>query len=259
MAGVRSNKKDPPLILGVKCSNYRATDPDAAEKDAAFREPRKKVLERDRYTCRFCGFTSRVGQEVHHVNDDHGDHSLGNLVTTCTLCHMVFHFGLAGRRGVASLIWCPELKQTEINHLVRTCAVALSWSQKMDDVSAAKRAAPTNTGGSDLFAMARDMVQTAHGITTTLASRRANAEDLLGTSDPTIIADLLLAMEPDQYANRERFLKGIRLYPHTDAISSALVDQWASPSGPMQALRPNIWPDLRKNLEKTLGHSLVEA
>jgi RNA-directed DNA polymerase len=53
---------------------------------------RKRVLQRDRYTCTVCGYKSqrRKGDvhdlEVHHINPD-GDYDVDNLCTVCLPCH----------------------------------------------------------------------------------------------------------------------------------------------------------------------------
>ncbi|MCK5606963.1 HNH endonuclease [Candidatus Pacearchaeota archaeon] len=58
-----------------------------------FRRLRKKVFERDHYQCQICGgylpdrFTQR--RHCHHINYDHRDDRLENLVTACARCHNV--------------------------------------------------------------------------------------------------------------------------------------------------------------------------
>lgn len=51
---------------------------------------RRKVLERDDYTCRHCG---RMGArfEVHHQDGDRHNNDLDNLVSLCRRCHIAAH------------------------------------------------------------------------------------------------------------------------------------------------------------------------
>lgn len=84
----------------------------------------KKVMERDKYTCYYCGFESKKFQEVHHLNDNHNDHTEENLVTVCPLCHQSHHLNSAAINNGAELIWLPELTQAELNHLCRVLFVA---------------------------------------------------------------------------------------------------------------------------------------
>lgn len=52
-------------------------------------EIRKKVLERDDYTCQVCGFVKTSGLHVHHIlkRAEGGTDHLDNLITVCPSCH----------------------------------------------------------------------------------------------------------------------------------------------------------------------------
>lgn len=84
-----------------------------------------KVLERDKHTCYFCKFQSSKYQEIHHLNDDHDDDSIDNLVTICPLCHQSFHLNVAYMTNGGTIIWLPEFTQQELNHLLRAIFVAM--------------------------------------------------------------------------------------------------------------------------------------
>ena len=109
-----------PLLLSAKKVSWRS--PGEYESDSAFMTLRPKVLARDDYKCRHCAFRAVNWQEIHHLNDDHNDHRLENLVTACSYCHMCHHIGLAGVNDEAVLIWLPEISQIEVNHLAQGCA-----------------------------------------------------------------------------------------------------------------------------------------
>ena len=73
---------------------------------------RKSVLERDNYTCVFCGHRALKFMNIHHKNES-GDNSLRNLATTCVACHAVSHIGLNLSLGIIE-IWKSKLPQVEI-------------------------------------------------------------------------------------------------------------------------------------------------
>ncbi len=54
-------------------------------------EVRKKVLERDNFTCQKCGFQDKTIQniEIHHIKPKifGSDDNLDNLITLCSICH----------------------------------------------------------------------------------------------------------------------------------------------------------------------------
>lgn len=77
---------------------------------------RRRILERDNYTCHFCGFRSLKYMEVHHIGGDAQDNSINNLVTLCPLCHACLHIGFSGLMGRGSLVTTgTPLSQEEIN------------------------------------------------------------------------------------------------------------------------------------------------
>ena len=188
------------LVLSVKAVRWRAEDPDSHEKDEGFRKIRPKVLERDKHTCKGCGFKSESWQEVHHLDDDHANNNLLNLVTLCSFCHMTQHIGLAGQKGEASLIWMPELPQYAINHLVRSIMVA-------------ETSAKESLNNKEF----QDIAQAAAVLRAKLTAREVDAKRLIGTSSAAVLGDVLLRLAAESgdkfYPRREMLLDGIRLLP----------------------------------------------
>ena len=103
----------------IEEENFRSTSGVKLEDDPEWKNIRRKVLERDDYTCQCCGFRYNKYMEVHHLDGVWSDNSLGRLFTLCPLCHSCFHIGLAGiqNRGVL-LILDEPVGQAELNALV---------------------------------------------------------------------------------------------------------------------------------------------
>lgn len=234
-----------PLVLSVKCENWRMYDKDSGEADAEFQRVRKKALERDNHSCRFCGFRHLKWQEVHHLNDDHADNRLENLVTACTFCHMVQHIGLAGRNGEAVLAWIPEIPQDRLHHLVRTALVA---QRSADVIKGDPRANPA------MIRVYRESADSAKSALAALRAREVEAERRIGTSDPLEIGNALLLLPDQAYAKRSEFLAGIRLLPlgkrqqEREDVMQRQIDSWTDAGGPYATLKPNSWVGLMRSV-----------
>lgn len=118
----------PGLIIGVKRSTWRMHDPAREAADAEYARRRRGIMDRDAYTCRFCGFAAAPMKDappdtlpasgylqIHHRDDDHRNNRAANLITACPLCHQVFHCGNAGHQSRGWIIWCPWLDQADLN------------------------------------------------------------------------------------------------------------------------------------------------
>jgi intracellular multiplication protein IcmJ len=236
-----------PLVLSVKAANdWRMYDDAAGEADAEFKHVRLKVLDRDDRTCQFCGFRAPKWQEVHHRNDDHADNRPQNLVTACMFCHMCQHIGLAGRNKEAVLAFIPEIPQDRLHHVVRSILVVRRWA---DGIAADRRQRP------ELVKGARDMAESAQALETKLRGREADAQRLIGTSDPLELANILLQMAADAgalYDKRADFLAGIRLLPVGRRVQGGsdkmgeIIDSWLGTGGPYANLAPRTWVSLLK-------------
>lgn len=235
-----------PLVLSVKCENWRMFDKGSAEADAEFQRVRKKALERDNSTCRFCGFRAPKWQEVHHANDDHGDNRLDNLITACPFCHMCQHIGLAGKNEEAVLIWLPEIGQADLHHLVRTAMVAQRLAEEAK--------ADVRNNKPEMVRAYREAADVAKAVMANFRSREAVAEKMLGTSDPLEIGNAMLLLPDDVYARRDDFLAGIRLLPlgrrmnERDDVMAKQVTSWTEAGGPYFNLKPNSWVGVMRSI-----------
>ena len=179
-----------PLVLGVKRKQWRGTD-DALEADPAFKEAKASALRRDEYRCRFCALNLPKYLEAHHLNDDHSSHAIDNLVSACAWCHGCHHIGFRGRYQLAVLAIHPEWPtkdlqaQWQLHHLLRALLIVPQAQ----------------------IEPAQDLVNFLYGECTNAVG------NWLPTPDPTWLGERLLELDEAQYADRAKFLKGVRLLP----------------------------------------------
>lgn len=77
-------------------------------KSKEFKELRSKVLERDNYTCQFCGRTlqemegTRLTLQAHHKRYDNvgkcNEEEMADIITLCSCCHRGCHQAPSNRR-----------------------------------------------------------------------------------------------------------------------------------------------------------------
>lgn len=82
-----------------------------------WRRLRLAVLERDNYTCSYCGFRTddRHQIQVNHVDGNPENNDITNLETACIHCHAMMHAGLwAGLFGVVEIYETSVFSQVEI-------------------------------------------------------------------------------------------------------------------------------------------------
>lgn len=219
------------LTLGIARSSGNAqTPPVALPQDV-----RQKILERDDFTCRCCGFKSRKYQDVHHVNGIQKDMRPDNLATLCIFCHQCFTLERVGEMRSGILIWLPELTQAELHHVARAVYVARISQGPIAD--AARRTL--------------DM----------LMQRRENARRRLGTDDPAILASILRDYISNRvYEMRDKKLEGLRLFPLDRRIIKEadlefnqfpqILAYWRSKDGPFGEKQPKQWLDLYAQIER---------
>lgn len=226
------------LVPSVKKSRFRVDDPSAEHSDSAFQKLRPEILERDDYTCQCCGFKAKKWQEVHHIDNDHSNNKLSNLVTVCALCHMVFHIGLAGERESGRFIYIPPkygVTQAKLNNMVRALWVHEASSRsKMDSPASA--------------------------IIGRLTQYKIVANSLLGSSDPSILAEHMLSRMPaEAYERRGEIFKGFLLLPNASAFPKQ-IEYWRKEVFPA----PKDWKtisyqSLSRWAENELGDSSMES
>ncbi|MBI5223128.1 HNH endonuclease [Candidatus Micrarchaeota archaeon] len=101
--------------------NYRGTTQNLhrltnLESDAL----RASILERDKYTCAYCGFAAKEWQTITYLNGNPGDNTKSNLVTTCPMCSLVLNTPLGCQiEGIVELYEKSDYTQNEIVQMTR--------------------------------------------------------------------------------------------------------------------------------------------
>jgi hypothetical protein len=79
--------------------SWRTEDDEKFRGSAAWKKIRLRILERDDFTCAYCGYRSEKRQQVNHIDGDPKNNEDENLETICPDCHRVMHSGL----------WCTKM------------------------------------------------------------------------------------------------------------------------------------------------------
>jgi hypothetical protein len=243
-----------PLLLSAKRKAWRQNDERTTEANASFRKIEKSILERDAFSCRFCGFRDLHGfrspryLSVHHRDDDHDNNAAGNLLTACHPCHMCHHIGFAGMSGDYGLAWVPELPQAALCHLTRACFVAVQFTAALEQGQVPRQ---TRTE-------MQAITDAASHIVDDLIQRREQAYRLYHTDDLVELGNALLALPDHAYAARRQLIGGLRLLPlgtlsrgGTDVMPK-IIERWLAPKGPFAGFKPTNWLSLFTELERHL-------
>ena len=63
-------------------------------KSAEWKRIRKIILERDNYTCQYCGIQRKEHMQINHINGNPKNNDHENLEVICSSCHKITHSGL---------------------------------------------------------------------------------------------------------------------------------------------------------------------
>ena len=177
----------------------------ARKADSRFKSFEQKVLQRDRYTCQFCGFQARLYQEVVNLDNNYSNNKLENLATACCFCAQCFFIESVGVGGYGggTLIYLPELSQTELNGLchVLFCAITNDTGYKNSSQTIYRS-----------FKFRSNLVEEKFGE---------------GTSDPSIFGHLLIDSGPISKEDSEKIFSNIRMLP-SRAKFRKQIERWAA-------------------------------
>ena len=190
---------------------------------------KNKVLTRDDYTCRYCGFQSRKYQEVNFIGQKSEDTRPEHYATACPFCYQCFHVEKIDRMQSGAMIWLPEIGQAALHHICRAIYVARISRGPMADA-------------------ARDAMEA-------LLQRKAESAGRLGTDSPKLLSSVLQDfLEAGEYKLRLNKLKGFRLLPLDRRIIKEgelefnqfpqVLAFWRSKDGPFGDFPPRKWGEL---------------
>ncbi len=81
------------LILSYELA-WRTDEDKKFMKRVEWKQIRKKILERDDYTCQYCGVQRKTFMQINHIDGNPKDNSDENLEVICSACHKITHSGL---------------------------------------------------------------------------------------------------------------------------------------------------------------------
>jgi intracellular multiplication protein IcmJ len=197
-----------PLELNISLTNYGQFVGRKGNK--TFQQLAKQVWERDKYTCQYCGFQADRYQEVINADQNYRNNVLDNLVTACCFCaqcHFIESLGEQGYGG-GTLVYFPEMSQSEINALCHVLFFALANQSSFQD--------------------------TAQSILQAIRLRSGTVDKLLGEgmSEPAVFGQLVL----DYTANKRvesvtKLLTHLRVLP-TRGRFTKQIEYWAKKAAP---------------------------
>lgn len=177
----------------------------ARKVDERFKAFELKVFQRDRYTCQFCGFQARLFQEIVNLDHDFTNNKLANLATACCFCAQCFFVESVGVGGYGggTLIYLPELSQSELNSLchVLFCAITNDTGYKSSAQNIYRS-----------FKFRSQLIEEKYGE---------------GTSDPAIFGQLIIDSGITSGEVADKLFKNVRLLP-SRAKFRKQIERWAA-------------------------------
>lgn len=133
------------VFIGVHETGLtRRNDPNAAAADEEFdNELKTAVRRRDKSRCQACGLAVKFdpehayGLEIHHIDHNHANNQMDNLVLLCPMCHQILTLSEIARSSrieskIMKLIYLPQISQEDLNLLSWGLAVTLYRCSKAD-------------------------------------------------------------------------------------------------------------------------------
>ena len=86
----------------------------------AWQELRKKILERDNYTCVYCGYKSQKYQIADHIDGNPENNTNSNMQVICQMCNLIKHVGQGCEvQAVVDLYKKSKYNQNTIIKIIR--------------------------------------------------------------------------------------------------------------------------------------------
>ena len=108
-----------PLTITAHRGNWRKFS--ARKRSKKFQSLSQKILQRDNFTCQYCGFYSHEHQEIVNADLDYDNNQLDNMITACCFCAQCFFLDAlsAGSNFGGMVIHLPEISQADLNNFCR--------------------------------------------------------------------------------------------------------------------------------------------
>ena len=104
---------------------------------------RMTILQRDNFTCRYCGFKTEKWQIAQHIDGNHENNSPRNLETICQMCNLIHHAGQGCVvQGVVDLYAESKYTQNEVVILTRKMRAAGKTDKEIIRALGLKRRMP---------------------------------------------------------------------------------------------------------------------
>src|SRR5579864_5537209 len=159
--------------------------------DKAFLPVAERVLQRDSYTCQYCGFQAKEFQEIVNLDSNYLNNKINNLITACCFCSQCLFIESMGvdEMGGGQLIYMPEMGQADLNSFCHVLFCAMG----------------NGTGYQD----------SAQSIYRSFKFRSQQVESKFGsgTSNPSIFGQLVLEYQAKNPESKLNILQEIRLLP----------------------------------------------
>lgn len=165
-----------------------------------------KVMRRDDYSCRFCGFKAKQHMSILNADHNYRNNKAGNMYTACPLCtqcHFIEHIGVMPSSG-AVLIYLPEMSQADLNGLVHSlfCSIANSTVHEQ-----------SAQNSYNALKLRSKIVEKAYGE---------------GRSDPRIFSNMIInTVTDDTKALHGELLKDLRVLAKINSFTQQIQD-WSS-------------------------------
>jgi intracellular multiplication protein IcmJ len=91
------------------------------KRNPRFADFEKKILARDKQTCRYCGFQCDKYQWAINRDQDYHNNKAVNMVTACPFCRQCFFLDALDNSvaGGGYIIYLPEISQADLNNFCR--------------------------------------------------------------------------------------------------------------------------------------------
>jgi intracellular multiplication protein IcmJ len=193
----------PELQLAVNLTGWRLFI--RRRSDKVFSPIAKRLHERDRYTCQYCGFQAQEYQEIVNIDGNYLNNKSENLITACCFCTQCLFLQAVGidEMSGGQIIYLPEMSQADLNSFCHVLFVAMG----------------NTTGFQD----------GAQNIYRSLRFRSQIVENKLGVgaSNPNVLGQLMLEYkETHPQQSFENLTRDLRLLPSYTKFKVQL-DAWA--------------------------------